>query len=76
MSGHQEGERGPGNVVSLQDFKSRGNPPPRTPACIRIDEDEIGDVAYRIEGVTALNALGFLEMMVRLSGRVLKIYTG
>ena len=75
MSGPQEGERGPGNVVSLQDFKSRGNPP-RTPACIRIDEDEIGDVAYRIEGVTALNALGFLEMMVRLSGRVLKIYTG
>lgn len=75
MSGHQEGGGNPGNVISLEDFRARGAHP-RIPACIRIAEDEIGDVAYRIEGVTALNALTFLEMMMRLSGRVLKIYTG
>ncbi|WP_279612978.1 hypothetical protein [Burkholderia vietnamiensis] len=39
-------------------------------------EDATGDVEYRMEGVNALNALPLLQLLLYLSGRVLKIYTG
>ncbi|WP_081056391.1 hypothetical protein [Burkholderia territorii] len=71
-----EGKNGnvPNNVVSFEAFKQRAAA--RRLARVYMTEDAAGDVEFRMEGVTALNALPFARLMIHLSGRMLKIYTG
>ncbi|KVX62447.1 hypothetical protein [Burkholderia stagnalis] len=64
----------PSNVISLEAFKRKAAE--RRYAKICMAEDATGDVEYRMEGVTALNALPFVQLMLHLSGRMLKIYMG
>jgi hypothetical protein len=59
----------------MESFK-KGTPPKMRPAKVLLAQDQSGDVEYRIEGVTALNALSFLELMLYLNHRVLEIYKG
>lgn len=62
------------NVVSFEAFKRRASP--RRLARVYMTEHADGDVEFRMEGVTAVNALPFVRLMIHLSGRMLKIYTG
>ena len=62
------------NVISFEAFKQRAVV--RQLARVYMTEDAAGDVEFRMEGVTALNALPFARLMIHLSGRMLKIYTG
>jgi len=62
------------NVVSIEAFKQRAAA--RRVARVYMTEDAAGDVEFRMEGVTALNALPFVRLMLHLSGRMLKIYSG
>lgn len=64
----------PNNVISFEAFKQRAAE--RRLARVCMTEDATGDVEFRMEGVTALNALPFMQLMLHLSGRMLKIYTG
>lgn len=71
-----EGKNGnvPNNVISFDAFRQRAAA--RRLARVYMTEDAAGDVEFRMEGVTALNALPFVRLMIHLSGRMLKIYTG
>ncbi|RQQ19703.1 hypothetical protein DF107_18025 [Burkholderia stagnalis] len=62
------------NVISLEAFKRKAAE--RRHARVYMAEDAAGDVEFRMEGVTALNALPFVQLMLHLSGRMLKIYMG
>jgi hypothetical protein len=75
MGAERTDERGPGNVIPFESLK-RKRETCRRHACISMTEDATGEINYRIEGVTCLNALAFLHLMLYLSDRALKIHLG
>lgn len=76
MGGEHAGGKGPDNVIPFEAFRRRRETRPPGRASISLAEDGDGDITYQIEGITGLNALAFLHLMLYLSERALKIYIG
>lgn len=74
MNGEGTGDSVQSNVISFEAFRRKAAT--RRYGRVYLAEDATGDVEFRMEGVTALNALPFMQLMLHLSGRMLKIYTG